>query len=417
VTDSLDRRTPSGGVPSLPSSRADGGRILRAGVFFGPFPLTARLNPREGAPRGLLTSVPGTADRATSREPPRREGTPCTRPATDRRRPPPLRGGFGFFSFPRPPKEGRDGRVKRHQCPRLVGLGATPLYWESFGFGRRGAPGAGSRHHAHCSSALILLKPPAPTYYAPSDHQTPPLRRATPTDGRVATETKTDGEETIADDRPAARSLDPLGPAIRRNPRPARAERRPREPSGGGAPRTSPRAGGSTSLGREVPTRRGFLSGNRRLRSINSCRFEARTAPETEDRRRRASEVAPRRRSPETEAGTGPPGSGHDPPRPGLVRTVPPGEARAVRVRSRHEGAPSRRRYPSRATGGRAPPLEPHFTIDLRGPRPKPRTEHPFFLATGRSPPSNERRTRLLPQIDLFTGITRGKAGPRPSNE
>ena len=193
--------------------------------------------------------------------------------------------------------------------------------------------------------------------------------------------------------------------------------RGPREPSGGGAPRTSPRAGGSTSLGREVWTRRGFSSGNRRLRSINSCRFEARTAPETEDRRRRASEVAPRRRSPETEAGTGPPGSGHDPPRPGLVRTVPPGEARAVRVRSRREGAPSRRRYPSRATGGRAPPLEPHFTIDLRGPRPKPRTEHPFFLATGRSPPSNERRTRLLPQIDLFTGITRGKAGPRPSNK
>ncbi len=189
--------------------------------------------------------------------------------------------------------------------------------------------------------------------------------------------------------------------------------RGPREPSGGGAPRTSPRAGGSTSLGREVPTRRGFLSGNRRLRSINSCRFEARTAPETEDRRRRASEVAPRRRSPETEAGTGPPGSGHDPPRPGLVRTVPPGEARAVRVRSRREGAPSRRRYPSRATGGRAPPLEPHFTIDLRGPRPKPRTEHPFFLATGRSPPSNERRTRLLPRIDLFTGRT-GEGGSPP---
>ena len=96
MTDSLDRRTPSGGVPSLPSSRADGGRILRAGVFFGPFPLTARLNPREGAPRGLLTSMPGTGRRP-----------PADRTGGHARRPPPgdLRGEdwirrLGRFSSP-----------------------------------------------------------------------------------------------------------------------------------------------------------------------------------------------------------------------------------------------------------------------------------------------------------------------------
>ena len=84
-------------------------------AFFGPFfnihARDARLNPREGAPRGLLTSMPGTADHATSREPPGGREPLRTRPATDHRRPPPLRGGFGFFSFPRPPKEGRDGEA------------------------------------------------------------------------------------------------------------------------------------------------------------------------------------------------------------------------------------------------------------------------------------------------------------------
>ena len=66
MTDSFDRRTPRPASPlyslRFASTRASGADPSARGVFFGPFPLTARLNPPGGAPRGLFTSMPGTGD-------------------------------------------------------------------------------------------------------------------------------------------------------------------------------------------------------------------------------------------------------------------------------------------------------------------------------------------------------------------
>ena len=489
MTDSLDRRTPSGGVPSLPSSRADGVRILRAGVFFGPFPLTARLNPREGAPRGLLTSVPGTPFVArgggrilragvffgpfplTARLNPR-EGAPRglltsmpgtgRRPPADRtgehaRRPP--RGTYGLLTTARPlgnPPGGREprvrdprptaddllpsgagsvslaslaprrrgGTVKRHQCPRLVGLGATPLYWESFGFGRRGAPGAGSRHHAHCSSALILLKPPAPTYYAPSDHQTPPLRRATPTDGRVATETETDGEETIATTvRPHV--LSTLSDRrFGETPGPARARA---QTSGtlrrGGPPNLAsggrfdlPRAGGSYSkrlfVGEPTPPLHQFLSFRGPDRPGNG-------GPKTPSERGRSASTVPRNRG-----GHGTPwvGARSAPARPRPYRPSRRGEGGTGSFAPRRRSLSSKIPEPSHGGAG-APPrtaLHDRFTwsgaetpdrISLfsrdgtvpaieRTTNPPPPADRPFYgdhTGEGGSPPIERTTNRLLP--------------------
>ena len=321
--------------------------------------------------------------------------------------------------------------MKHHQCPRLVGLGATPLYWESFGFGRRGAPGAGSRHHAHCSSALILLKPPAPTYYAPSDHRTPPLRRATPTDGRVAAETKTDGEDAIADDRPAARSLDPLGPAIRRNPRPARTSGTLRR---GGPPNLAsggrfdlPRAGGLDSkrlfVGEPTPPLHQFLSFRGPDRPGNG-------GPKTPSERGRSASTVPRNRG-----GHGTPwvGARSAPARPRPYRPSRRGEGGTGSFAPRRRSLSSKIPEPSHGGAG-APPrtaLHDRFTWSEaetpdrtslfsrdgtvpaieRTTNPPPPADRPFYgdhTGEGGSPPIEQTTNRLLP-IARPCGNERGK--------
>lgn len=287
------------------------------------------------------------------------------------------------------------------------------MYWESFGFGRRGAPGAGSRHHAHCSSALILLKPPAPTYYAPSDHRTPPLRRATPTDGRVATETETDLEETIADDRPATPSLDPLGPAIRRNPRPARTSGTLRR---GGPP--EPR------LGREVRP----PSGGRFLLEEAFCRGTDASAPSIPvvsrpgPPRKRRTEDAERARSLRVDG----------PPKPRRARdplgrgTIRPGPASSV------PSLPARRGRYGFVRAAKALPLVEDTRAEPRGGGrpPSNRTSRSIYVVRGRNPGPNipffsrrdgpRHRTNDEPASSrgsTFLRVARGKAGPRPSNE
>ncbi len=117
-------------VPGTPFVARGGGRILRAGVFFGPFPLTARLNPREGAPRGLLTSMPGTGRRP-----------PADRTGEHARRPP--RGTYGLLTTARPlgnPPGGREPRVRdpRPTADDLLPSGAGSVSLASLAPRRRG---------------------------------------------------------------------------------------------------------------------------------------------------------------------------------------------------------------------------------------------------------------------------------------
>ena len=102
---------------------------------------------------------------------------------------------------------------------------------------------------------------------------------------------------------------------------------------------------------------------------------------------------------------------------PGPASSVPSpfgrGRGRISRS-SAPEGAPLLQSQ-SRATGGtKGPPPEPHFTIDLRGSRPKPRTQDPFFLATGRSPPRFTIRY-AYPESSTDTGTNGGRTNTASS--